>query len=154
MMHAMAEMSRQTFLTDHMRAIEEQVRKGAYRRFVAAGYGEVRPAHVKVMAALAGGTMSLTRLASLVGVSKQAAGKLVDHLERLGYVERRRDSEDGRAVAIRPTPKALPGYQIGRHAIADWEAATEARLGSRRFAELKRSLAEVDAWMAEGGWAG
>jgi DNA-binding MarR family transcriptional regulator len=148
----MAEMSRR-FLTDHMRSIEEQVRRTAYERFAAAGYGEVRPAHLKVMAALGGGTLSLTRLAQLVGVSKQATGKLVDHLERLGFVERTRSEEDARAVAIRVTPKALPGYLIGRAAVADWEAAATRRLGARRMRELRAGLEELDAWLAGGGWS-
>jgi DNA-binding MarR family transcriptional regulator len=152
MMRVVAQLSSRTFLTDHMRSIEEQVRRAAYRRFADAGYGAVRPPHLKVMAALAGDRLSLTRLAAVVGVSKQAAGKLVDHLEALGYVERTKDSADRRAVVIRVTSKALPGYVIGRAAITDWEAAVKKRLGARRFAELRRSLEEIDSWMADRGW--
>jgi len=149
----MAEMSRRTFVTDHLRSVEEHVRRAVYRRFADAGYGEVRPSHLKVLAALGGGTLSLTRLAQLVGVSKQATGKLVDHLEHLGYVERAADPEDGRAVAIRVTPKALPGYQLGRAYIAEWEEHAKSRLGIRRFEQLRQSLAELDDWMAGGGWS-
>jgi DNA-binding MarR family transcriptional regulator len=51
----------------------------------------------------AGATASA--LGRRLGVSKQAAGKTVDRLARLGYVERVADEADGRAKLIRLTPR-------------------------------------------------
>lgn len=67
------------------------------------GHGEARPAHGFALQAVGAGGVTAAELGRRLGVSKQAAGKTVDRLVRLGYVERAASPEDGRAKVVRLT---------------------------------------------------
>src|SRR4249919_3565180 len=54
----------------------------------AAGHDEMRPPYGFVIRALAGGGLRLTELAERLGVTKQAALKVVDEMEARGLVQR------------------------------------------------------------------
>jgi len=56
-----------------------------------------------VNALLAHGSMTLTGLAGELFLDKSTASRVVDSLERKGYVSRSTDPDDGRAVQIRVT---------------------------------------------------
>ena len=94
----------------------------------AAGFDQVRPPHGFVIRALGAGGMTLTKLASRLGVSKQAAQKLVDEMEERGLVERVPSATDRRAKLLRLT---ADGQTVRETALAE----------SRRMeSELRRSL--------------
>src|SRR5687767_8632491 len=69
-----------------------------YAGLVAAGYDDLRPAHLTVFQHIAADTGSrLTDLADRALMTKQSMGYLVDYLEAHGYVARGPDPADGRA---------------------------------------------------------
>src|SRR5919198_2726408 len=65
------------------------------RELKAAGF-PVRPPHGYVLRALHEQPLPLTRLAELLGVTKQAVGPVVDEMGSLGLVARRPDPADRR----------------------------------------------------------
>ena len=69
------------------------------RELNAAGF-PVRQAHGYVLRALHERPLSLTALAELLGVTKQAAGQVVDEMVELGLVDRRPDPHDRRAKLL------------------------------------------------------
>ena len=69
------------------------------RELNAAGF-PVRPAHGFVLRALHERPLSLTALAELLSVTKQAAGQVVDEMVELGFVDRRPDPRDRRAKLL------------------------------------------------------
>ena len=73
----------------------------------AAGFGDIRAAHLPVIQALAMNPegMRSTTLASYARMTKQSMGYLVHHLSEGGYVERAPDPGDLRAKVIRLTPR-------------------------------------------------
>ena len=82
----------------------------------------------------------LTSLAESAQLTKQAAGFLVDQLERAGYVERAPDSTDGRARIIRITRR---GYDVISVATAEQvkiEAEWVRHLGPRATEGLRQTL--------------
>lgn len=97
-----------------------------------AGVHDMRPSFGFVIRALADGDRTLTELADLLAVTKQAAIKVVDQMERAGYLERAADPADRRAKRLRLTPKA----QTVR------TAALSASRGIER--ELRRDLGEAE----------
>jgi DNA-binding MarR family transcriptional regulator len=104
----------------------------------AAGVADMRASFGFVIRALAGHERTLTEVAVLLDVTKQAAIKVVDDMERRGLVERVPDPSDRRAKLLRLTDKA---QQVRRAALAE----------SRRMErELRRDVgpAEVDALRA------
>src|SRR5262249_20932670 len=98
----------------------------------AAGHDEMRPPYGFVVRALAAGGLRLTELAERLGVTKQAALKVVDEMEADGLVTRTPAPGDRRAKIIRLTPRA---EQIRAHALAASE---------RMEAELRADLGDAD----------
>lgn len=75
-------------------------------RVDAAGYAELRPVHGLVFQALGGTGATSSELAERLGVTKQAAGQIIDDLEKRGYVERRPHPAGGRRKLVVLTDKA------------------------------------------------
>jgi DNA-binding MarR family transcriptional regulator len=73
----------------------------------ARGHTRLQPSHQVVFASLGRTGTRLTDLARRASMTKQAMGQIVDDLERLGYVERTPDPDDGRAKIVRFTPAGL-----------------------------------------------
>lgn len=61
------------------------------------GFDDVRPLHGFAFARISGGPTTTSDLATHLGVSKQAAAQVVDHLVQRGYLRRESNPADGRA---------------------------------------------------------
>jgi DNA-binding MarR family transcriptional regulator len=70
-----------------------------------AGIVEMRPRYGFVIRALSESDLTLTELAQLLDVSKQAAIKVVDEMEASGFLMRLADASDRRVKALRLTEK-------------------------------------------------
>lgn len=66
-----------------------------------AGGEAMRPSFGFVLRAVAAEQPTVTRLAALLGVSKQAASRLADDMVALGYLERGPDPDDRRRIRLR-----------------------------------------------------
>ena len=80
-----------------------------------AGVDDMRPAFGFVIRVLAEGGRTLTELAELLAVTKQAAIKVVDEMESLGFLERQPDPADRRAKILVLTDR---GRRVRRAALA------------------------------------
>ena len=118
---------------------------------IAAGFPQ-RPAHSAVMAHIdiEGGTR-LTTIAARANITPQAAGELVDDLERLGYVVRQPDPDDRRAKRIVLTERGQACVAAALSTIASMEAELEDLLGSEALAHLHDILSRI---ITEGGRSG
>lgn len=77
-------------------ALVDGIQAGLAKR----GFDDVRPVHGFAFAALSGGNTTTSGLAAALGITKQAAAQLVDHLVACGYATRVPAPHDGRARAI------------------------------------------------------
>ncbi len=109
----------------------------------AAGFGELRPAHFRLMRFPGLDGARPADLAARVGASKQAVNPLLNDLERWGYIEREvcPDDERGRVVRLTPRGRALMAAIWDAH--ARLEARWEERVGRKRFEILRRTLREL-----------
>ena len=73
---------------------------GLHDRLQAQGWTDVRPAFGFVLLAARDQPTSVTELAALMGMTKQAASKLVDAMATGGYIARGADAQDGRQRPI------------------------------------------------------
>jgi DNA-binding MarR family transcriptional regulator len=105
-----------------------------------AGFGDIRSSHRHVFVHIDDEGTSLTELAARAGVSKQAMVQFVNELEAGGYVRRVPDPHDGRAKLVQTTQKGERALRVSWRAIESLEARWEARLGSRRMAQLRKAL--------------
>jgi DNA-binding MarR family transcriptional regulator len=78
-----------------------------------------------------------------LGVSKQAAGKTVDRLAALGYVERVDDPQDARRKLIRLTERGLDSLRQAAEIFDDLRAGWVRQLGAERLAVVEDSLRTV-----------
>ncbi len=134
------------FVLEPMRALQRAAHAAVMDRLAAAGYPEVRIPHINLLAYVprAEGTR-MGVLAERLELTNGAVTQLVDHLERLGLVERLRDSDDGRAVIVRPTAAANEGYETARRCLAEIEDEWATRVGPRRWATFTAVLQELVA---------
>jgi len=76
-----------------------------HERLAAEGYTDVRPTFGYVLLAVRDGPTTGADIALLLGVTKQAASKLVDAMEQGGYVRRQTHGDDARAKEIAITAR-------------------------------------------------
>ncbi|WP_152362835.1 MarR family winged helix-turn-helix transcriptional regulator [Microlunatus speluncae] len=121
------------------------------------GHPEARPSHGFALQAIGTGGVTASELGRRLGVSKQAAGKTVDRLAGLGYVERAADESDARAKVVRLTPLGLDLLRRSAVIFDELRAEWAESLGEDRVAALESALRvvvpsglRVDAvgWMA------
>jgi DNA-binding MarR family transcriptional regulator len=118
----------------------------------------MRPMHGFVFQAIGPGGTTAAQLARRLGVSKQAAGKTIDHLERLGYLERAPDPADARRKAVRLTGRAFDALARSARVFDDLRARWAGVIGAERLRALEADLRKVTS--AEGfrldipGWFG
>jgi DNA-binding MarR family transcriptional regulator len=110
-------------------------------RFRAAGWKEVRPSYGSILVPLfEEDGLRIGELARRSRLSKQTMTTMVQVLEREGLVRRERDPEDGRAVRIVLSAKALRFRPVAEQTLDELGALASARLGQRRVEALKNDL--------------
>jgi DNA-binding MarR family transcriptional regulator len=112
-------------------------------RLAAHGHGALRFSHGFVVQHLVDGPLPVGELARRMDVSQQAASKVAGELERLGYLERSSDPDDGRVRRVGLSEQGRRAIEATRSARAEVAAALVAELGERRMATLRRTLLEV-----------
>jgi DNA-binding MarR family transcriptional regulator len=114
-------------------------------RLAESGHPTIRQGHGCVFRFIDEEGSRLTDLADRSGLTKQAIGEVVGDLERLGYVERAPDPQDGRAKVIRLTELGADAQQTGRAVFADMEREWAERYGAERIAAMRELLEEIAA---------
>jgi DNA-binding MarR family transcriptional regulator len=96
----------------------------------------------------------LTDLAASAGFTKQAVGEAVNELERLGYVAREPDPQDGRAKIIKLTDRGMDAVIKGRRIFAEIERDWAEQIGPELMASFREAgirIAELEAAARGGG---
>lgn len=117
-------------------------------RLNAAGYADLRPMHGLAFQALYGRGTTSSELAEILGVTKQAAGQIVDDLERREYVRRVDHPDGGRRRLVVLTDKALTHLRVAGKVMHGLEAELAEELGEETIARLKPVLAQIIRHMA------
>jgi DNA-binding MarR family transcriptional regulator len=107
------------------------------------GHPDVRPAYGFAMQAIGVRGATASEIGRRLGVSKQAAGKTVDRLEALDYVERADDPADARRKLIRLTPRGIDSLTQAAEIFDDLRASWAEKLGAERLALVEASLRTV-----------
>ncbi|MCE6998285.1 MarR family winged helix-turn-helix transcriptional regulator [Saccharothrix sp. S26] len=107
------------------------------------GHPDLRPAYGFAMQAIGVRGATASEVGRRLGVSKQAAGKTVDRLAALGYVERVDDPGDGRRKLIRLTPHGIDSLVKAAEVFDRLRARWVEQLGADRVAQLESSLRVV-----------
>lgn len=107
------------------------------------GHADARPAHGFVLQAVGPAGATASELGRRLGVSKQAAGKTVDRLVRLGYVERAASEVDARAKVVRLTPLGVDLLNRSAAIFDELRAEWVRALGPEQVAAVETALRVV-----------
>ncbi|GAB1515900.1 MarR family winged helix-turn-helix transcriptional regulator [Actinophytocola sp. KF-1] len=107
------------------------------------GHPDARPAHGFALQAVGPAGTTASELGRRLGVSKQAAGKTVDRLVRLGYVERVASEADARAKVVRLTPLGVDLLNRSAAIFDELRAEWVRTLGSEQVAAVEAALRAV-----------
>ncbi|MDJ1132885.1 MarR family winged helix-turn-helix transcriptional regulator [Streptomyces iconiensis] len=122
------------------------------------GHPDVRPMHGFVFQAIGPDGTTAADLGRRLGVSKQAAGKTIDSLERLGYVERGTDPRDARRKTVRLTDRGIDCLALSARIFDRLRADWAQTLGGDRLRALEadlRSVTPAEPFLLDApGWFG
>ena len=107
-----------------------------------AGGGTMRPSFGFVLRAVAAEQPTVSRLAELLGITKQGASRLADDMVSLGYLERTDDPADRRRTHLRLSPT---GERVRARARAESHAIEEElrdRFGDTEVQHLRALLTD------------
>lgn len=114
-----------------------------HRRLADRGWPDMRPPYGFVLVAAREQPLTSSAIASLMGMTKQAASKLVDAMEDEGFVERRPDGEDGRAKLVGLTPRGHRLLDDVEDVYAELESEWADVVGPDRVESLRTDLLAV-----------
>lgn len=109
------------------------------------GHPGVRPMHGFVFQAIGRDGTTAGELARRLGVSKQAAGKTIDGLERDGYVVRDVDPRDARRRRVRLTDRGVDCLARSARIFDELRTRWVVELGEQRVRALEDDLRSVTA---------
>jgi DNA-binding MarR family transcriptional regulator len=107
------------------------------------GHPGLRPMHGFVLQAIGSRGTTAVELGRRLGISKQAAGKTVDTLEHLGYVERGSDPADARRKIVRLTERGVDSLVRSARIFDDLRGGWAKTLGEERLRALETDLRAV-----------
>ena len=107
------------------------------------GHPELRPMHGFVFQAIGADGTTAAELGRRLGVSKQAAAKHIDALERLGYVERAADPADARSKKVRLTRRGVDSLARSARIFEELRERWANTIGRERLRALEADLRKV-----------
>jgi DNA-binding MarR family transcriptional regulator len=106
----------------------------------AAGLADIRQSFGAVFRALQDNPLTLTDLAATIGVTKQSAAALVDDMAARGYIDKRADAMDRRAVQLVLTERSRKAIAIAKDAAKRAERSLTRAVGPENVASMRVAL--------------
>lgn len=107
------------------------------------GHPDLRPMHGFVLQAIGLNGTTAAELGRRLGISKQAAAKHINTLERLNYVARDRDPDDARSRVVRLTKRGIDSLARSARIFDDLRAGWATVLGEERLHAMETDLRKV-----------
>jgi DNA-binding MarR family transcriptional regulator len=122
----------------------EAVQRRMLERLHEARFTDFEAAHLNVFQYPGPQGMRPSELAARLRMSKQALNYLLGQLEGLGYLERQADPSDLRSKRIVLTKRGTSAIGVIRQAVGEMETTWAGHLGSRRFAQFRSLLLDIN----------
>ena len=124
-----------------LRAAWSTYRSAVRKALAGAGFDDLPRNGSYVLSAIAHGGAPLSDVIAHLGVSKQAAGQLVDTLVVRGYLERAVDPSDRRRLVVSLTERGSAAAAVVRAAVDAVDVALETRVGAEHMTHIRWILA-------------
>lgn len=129
-----------------LRLAYEEARARILHDLAERGLGDIKQAHSRLFQYPPIDGMRPADLAERIGVSKQALNHLLGQLEKLGYLQRRREQGNGH-IAIYFTKRGWLVLESIVATMRQLEADWQRQLGKQRFNDLKGALKELTGFV-------
>lgn len=126
-----------------LRVPAQAIHRRLIRELNAAGFEELRVAHMAVLQFPGPDGTRPGTLAERAGMSKQAMNQLLKSLQGFGYITRSNAHDEGRARIIRFTRRGHAAYSKIHEILRDIEHEWSSELGPKDFAQLKQLLLRI-----------
>ena len=107
------------------------------------GFDDVRPAHGFAFARISEGDATTADVAEHLGITKQAAGQLVEYLVDHGYVMRRPDERDARARRLLLTERGRACTVAAEAAATETVDGWRSQLGPSEFGQFQVAFSTI-----------
>jgi DNA-binding MarR family transcriptional regulator len=124
----------------YLRTLYDRLVKNLHEQLALMGYSEITPSHGLVFQYLEEEGSRITTLAIKAGITKQSMSALVYQLEGEGYLKRRQDSEDARAVRFMLTAKGQALRNKAQQINYEFEKRWEQKLGKQSYKKFREFL--------------
>jgi DNA-binding MarR family transcriptional regulator len=114
-----------------------------HERLHARGWKDVRPAYGYVLLAARDSSITGNEVAALMGVTKQAASKLIDAMETAGYVRRREHPDDARSKRIQLSARGERLLATVEEIYAEIEGEWAAAIGPSALHRMRSDLGKA-----------
>jgi len=104
------------------------------------GHPDLRPAHGFALQAIGVHGATATEAGRRLGISKQAAGKTIERLAELGYVQKAGDDKDRRRKLVCVTPRGLEALAMSAMIFDDIRSRWVSVLGPGQLSALEADL--------------
>jgi DNA-binding MarR family transcriptional regulator len=120
-----------------------QLIDGLHDQLQARGWTDIRPAYGFVLLAARDQPTSVTELAGLMGITKQATSKIVDAMISGGYLRRGNDPQDGRQRPVSLTSRGEELLSAVEQVYAELEDGWAKLIGTSHVDGMRRDLVQV-----------
>jgi DNA-binding MarR family transcriptional regulator len=127
----------------YLRELYDSMVANLHRHLADEGYGEISPSHGLVFQYLEEGGSRITTLAARAGMTKQSMSALVYQLEEYGYLKRKPDPEDARAVLFCLTTKGQNLRARAQNVNYLFEQKWKQILGPDQYERLREMLRKL-----------
>lgn len=137
----------------YLRELYDSMVANLHRRLAEEGYGEISPSHGLVFQYLEEGGSRITTLAVRARMTKQSMSALVYQLEDYGYLKRKPDPEDARAILFYLTTKGHDLRTKAQNLNYQFEQKWKQTLGAEEYKKLRemvQKLVEAEAQDSRG----
>jgi DNA-binding MarR family transcriptional regulator len=128
----------------YLRVLYDSLVANLHRQLAEDGHGEISPSHGLVFQYLDKGG---SRITTLAGMTKQSMSALVYQLEDYGYLNRKADADDARAILFYLTAKGQSLRTKAQAVNYQFEQKWKQTLGAeqyKKFREMLQKLAESE----------
>jgi DNA-binding MarR family transcriptional regulator len=127
----------------YLRELYDSLVVNLHQKLAEAGYGEISPSHGLVFQYIEEGGSRITTLAALAGMTKQSMSALVYQLEDYGYLKRKSDPEDARAVLFYLTSKGQALTTKAHDLNYQFEQKWKKTLGAEQYKNLRELIQKL-----------
>lgn len=127
----------------YLKALSDMLISNLHEQLEQAGYGEIRPSHGWIFQYIQPEGSRITELAAKANVTKQSMSVLVSQLEEWGYLERKEDSSDKRAILFVLTTKGYELSKLGRSINFEFEKNWQNKLGVKQYEQFRELLGKL-----------